>query len=285
MQIEKNLYTDISIETVTIRREGARDLPMKVFRPQTWTPDDRRTGLIFWFGGGFYKNDMDHFRMQSEYFAHKGLVVFTPDYRLTVEDGVKIPDCLYDGRCAWNYVFENAAHFGVDSRKLVVSGGSAGGMIAAAGVMLSELWEQTPPAMPCAMVLFNPALELIPTGEPLPKNMVGESGEEISGDAAHVFRSFGDDVTQHPEKYSCPAHIRPGLPPALILQGADDPLCTAVRHFAEAYRRAGNYVEVEEYPGCTHGFFNPGRSENNFYYEQTKHRMEMFLIEQGLLKY
>lgn len=283
MQIQKNLYTDLSIERITISRSDVRDLPMKVFLPQSWTPNDRRPGIIFWFGGGFCKNDMDHFRMQSEYFAHKGLVVFTPDYRLTVEDGVKISDCLYDGRCALKYIMENAAHFGVNQEKLVVSGGSAGGMIAASTVILSELWQTPPCCAPYAMVLFNPMLELALEKDAFGCGMVGESGEEIRADAVQLIRSCSDDMIQHPEKYSCCTHLRAGLPPALILQGTDDPLCSTVHRFAEQYRRSGNYIEVEEYPGCTHGFFNPGRSPHNFYYEQTKYRMEMFLIEQGLL--
>ena len=83
LQIEKNVYTDITIEETVIHRDRDRDLPMKVFRPGDWQPGDRRAGVVFWFGGGFYKNDMDHFRMQSEYFAHRGMVAFTPDYRLT----------------------------------------------------------------------------------------------------------------------------------------------------------------------------------------------------------
>lgn len=284
MQIVKNLYTDISIETVKIHRDNARDLPMRVFKPQSLKPGERRSAVVFWFGGGFYKNDMDHFYMQSEYFAHRGMIVFTPDYRLTVEDHVKIPDCLYDGRCALEYVLMHAEEFGADARKVVVSGGSAGGMIAAAAVVLTHLWKEKPAAAPCAMVLFNPVLEMMPPDTQIGKKMVGESGKAIDKDAAHIRQSLGSDMQDHPEKYSCLRHIEPGMPPVLMLQGMEDPLCETVRRFAQSYRAAGNYIEVEEYPGCTHGFFNPGRSERNFYYEQTKKRMEMFLLEQGLIQ-
>lgn len=283
MQIEKNVYTDITIEETVIHRDRDRDLPMKVFRPGEWQPGDRRAGVVFWFGGGFYKNDMDHFRMQSEYFAHRGMVAFTPDYRLTVEPGVKIPDCLYDGKCALAHILGYAAAYGLDPDRLVVCGGSAGGMIAAASVLLEELDVAGESAGPCAMVLFNPALEMDLGMAARAENIVGENGEAINEDMAHLRSSLGEEMMAHPEKYSCIAHVRRGLPPVLILQGTEDPVCSKNLLFCKLYREAGNYIELEEYLGCVHGFFNPGRSERNFYYYQTRKRMEMFLIEQGLL--
>lgn len=284
MENIKNLYSDIWIGDEVIHRDKGRDLPLRVFKPRDWKPQDRRAGIIFWFGGGFYKNDMDHFRMQSEYLAHRGMVVFTPDYRLITEEGVMITDCLFDGKCALHYVLLHADEFGVDPHRIVVSGGSAGGMIAAASVFFQWLDIREESDWPCAMVLFNPALELSGKNVLNEQKIIGESGEDISSEMDRVIKGMGKDILENPQKYSCFVQIRSGMPPALILAGTQDPLFPSCCVFAKKYRQAGNYIEVEPYDGCTHGFFNPGRSKNNFYYAQTLKRMEMFLAEQGLLE-
>ena len=100
------------------------------------------------------------------------------------------------------------------------------------------------------MVLFNPMLDLAP-GTP----------------DHHLVKNYWKTVSpQH--------HIKPGVPPALILLGSDDPevpVATA-EAFCDGIRQAGGSCEMEVYAQQSHGFFN-----TQPYLEQTNRRALAFL--------
>ncbi len=110
--IKENVYTDINIETLCYKKTPQKDLMMTVFKPESWKDGDRRPAIVFYFGGGFYKGNPSHFRMQAEYFAHLGMVALTPDYRLTTAAASDRKDCLRDGKSASRYVIDHAPDLG-----------------------------------------------------------------------------------------------------------------------------------------------------------------------------
>ena len=80
-------------------------------------------------------------------------------------------------------------------------------------------------------------------------------------------------------------HIRRGAPPAIIFHGKAD--STVPYRQAQAFdrkmREAGNRCVLEGYEGQTHGFFNFGRGENE-YFQKTLKRADEFLVSLGYLK-
>lgn len=109
------------------------------------TPDSRtKPCLMFVFGGGFVggRRDNASFLSYFEYYARKGYVVVSIDYRLGMKKAMQagtlseetFPEAwittlamatgdLYD---ATAYVFDHASAWGVDKTRIVASGSSAG---------------------------------------------------------------------------------------------------------------------------------------------------------------
>lgn len=71
--------------------------------------------------------------MFAKAFAARGFVGIAPDYRVrTAPDADPtgtIQDIVSDGRAALAWTGEHAAQYGIDPRRIVLAGGSAGGML------------------------------------------------------------------------------------------------------------------------------------------------------------
>ena len=61
------------------------ELKLHVFYPPGWKATDRRPVIVFFFGGGWRNGSYTQFVPQSEYFASRGIVTVSADYRIGVE--------------------------------------------------------------------------------------------------------------------------------------------------------------------------------------------------------
>ena len=71
------------------------------------------------------------------------------------------------------------------------------------------------------------------------------------------------------EKISPAHHVKPGAPPVIIFHGKADttvPYATA-EAFAAKMKAAGNRCELVGFAGQSHGFFNYGRGNNQYFIE------------------
>ncbi|MCH8193135.1 MAG: alpha/beta hydrolase fold domain-containing protein [Planctomycetes bacterium] len=250
-----------TIETFTYKTSGEKHLEIHVHYPPDWTSGDSRPAMIFFFGGGWTGGSTDQFMDQAEYFASRGMVTARADYRVKSRDGVTPDQCVEDARSAVRWLRKNAQQLGIDPKKLVSSGGSAGGHLAACMMIEKSVEAEgddlSISTVPQAMVLFNPVLSF--------------ESEQILG-------RLGDK--KHLAKRISPtAHLRKGCPPALILFGTEDRL----KVFGDSYweKAEGLGVRAEKYiaEGQGHGFFN--RSP---WKERTMKVADEFLISLGLLE-
>jgi acetyl esterase len=87
-----------------------------------------------------------------------------------------------------------------------------------------------------------------------------------------------------PESVSPLHHIRPGLPPMLIMNGDADTVTTidTARAFTRSMIDAGNRCEHVVYTGQPHSFFHPDRNDGKNFIDTTR-RMDLFLASLGLL--
>src|SRR5690349_19804634 len=58
------------------------ELYLHFFFPSDWKPDDARPAIVFFFGGGWRTGSYRAFVPQAEYFASRGLVAASADYRI-----------------------------------------------------------------------------------------------------------------------------------------------------------------------------------------------------------
>lgn len=134
-------------------------LQIHIFPPKTAAP---RPAVIFYHGGGWTGGSPEQFFPHARHFAERGLVAFSVQYRLNRERDDTTPgEAVSRAKSAYRWVRANAGRLGVDARRIVVSGSSAGGHLSAAVALLPGEGE---PCDPAAMVLFNPVTDTTPTG-------------------------------------------------------------------------------------------------------------------------
>ena len=102
------------------------------------------------------------FLFQANYFASRGIVTARADYRVKSRDGVSPDLCVEDARSAVRWLRANADKLGIDTNKVIASGGSAGGHLAFCTSIKQGLDatsdDKSISCIPQVMVLYNPAL-------------------------------------------------------------------------------------------------------------------------------
>src|SRR5690349_11822002 len=71
------------------------------------------------------------YKTTPQYFAARGLVATTPEYRIESIHHTPPERCIEDGKSAIRWVRMNARHLGIDTRRVIAGGGSSGASIAA----------------------------------------------------------------------------------------------------------------------------------------------------------
>ncbi len=249
-------------ETVTYKKIGDHELKLHIDKPADWKAADKRSAIVFFFGGGWVAGKPEQFRKQSEFLATRGMVGVRVEYR-TIPKGDKGPPvvCCQDAKSAMRYVRSHAAELGIDPQRIAGAGGSAGGHLAAFTALLEgqddPLDDVKVSCKPNALVLFNPVFN----------NGPGEWGAKRVGDR---FKEFS------------PAHnVTKGAPPTTIFIGDKDDLISVkvVKDFQQQMETAGSRCDAHIYPGAIHGFFN--RTPD---FEKTLIETDKFLASLGWLK-
>ena len=106
-------------------------LNIYIFKPAKHEGNESRTAIVFFFGGGWNGGTPQQFEQHCRYFASRGMIAMTADYRVLSRNGTKADACVMDGKSAIRWVRTNARKLGVDPDRIVAGGGSAGGHVAA----------------------------------------------------------------------------------------------------------------------------------------------------------
>lgn len=241
---------------------GDARLELWIYKPADWKATDKRSGIVFYHGGGWSGGNPTAFARQCEKLAARGMVAMSVQYRLTSQKGVKIEDCVKDARSAFRWVTTHAAELGIDPAKIAAGGGSAGGHLAATLVTLDQINDAADDLKvdikPAALVLFNPAVKF-----DFPKAKNNRTAEEYA------------DMMKFSPYYA----IKAGHPPTIIFHGSADttvPIQT-VRDYAAKVKELGGTCEVSVFEGRAHAFFN---KEPDVW--DTLKQADAFLQKQGL---
>jgi len=263
-------------ESLTYKTAGDAKLELFVFQPPDRKPGEKRPAILLFHGGGWRSGGPYGMAPQCRYLAERGMVAIAVQYRLVPQ--VTIEGCIRDAVSSVRWVRSNAERLGVDSSRIAVGGGSAGGHLAAAAGVLEGFDEPgedaKTSARPDAMVLFNPALVVAP---------VEGFHFELAG-GSERWAELKIILGPTPENISPYHHVRAGLPPALIMHGTADttvPFSTS-ELFSAAMKKAGNRCDLVPYQDRTHAFFNPGNSKEDF--ASTMDDCDRFFVSLGWLQ-
>lgn len=253
-----------SSSTVHVYKKiGDTSLVVEILRPSPAAAEPV-PAAIYLHGGSWTGGSRAQFAKLAQHLTQRGLVSVLVQYRLLEKDTTTPPIvCIQDARSAMRWVRANAADLGIDPKRIVAVGASAGGFLAtylAFGEGFDDPQDDISISVkPSALVLFNPVFD----------NSPGHWGHE----------RMGEDWA----RYSPMQMVKKDAPPALTMVGSNDPIATSVLEFDEKMKTVGQaYSIIRIYAGQSHGFFNY-RDGKNSYFADTLKEVDSFLVQQGFL--
>lgn len=270
-----NLYNDIINETIHFTAQDSTVRNIYLYKTSV-DNNQKKPAIVFYFGGGFIKDNPEHFKMQAEYFAHLGFICMIPHYRTMTEE-YDLSICFSDARDSFIEIVNMAEKLNIDTQRIILCGGSAGGTLAASIPMFKHFDKENESSIPAAMVLFNPVLQLTSM-----YNEEDESLVNINGDLMKI-----GDLNKKIQKnkkidlniFSPANYILEPLPKCLIMSGTQDEIVNIkeLRKFSQLYNKISECALIE-YNDCKHGFFNwNDLNIEQDYFHDTLHEMEEFL--------
>ncbi len=236
-------------DTVVPGHDGGPDVAVRVYTPHG--VDAPLPALLYIHGGGFIMGNVDEMDWPCQnYCGELGAVVVSVEYRLAPEH--PYPAGLHDCYAGLVWLHAHADELGVDSARIAVGGGSAGGGLSAAVALLAR--DLGGPAL-CFQFLQIPELDdRLETASmqqfvdtPLWNRPNAEwSWKHYLGDL-----HGSDDVPYTAAPSRC--QDLSGLPPAYISTMEFDPLRDEGILYALALMRDGVQVELHSFPGTFHG--------------------------------
>ncbi|MCI0700730.1 MAG: alpha/beta hydrolase [Planctomycetia bacterium] len=257
---ERPKLTDAKVLTAdhVYKKTTEGELTLHCFMPADWKATDKRPVIVFFFGGGWKNGSYTQFVPQSEYFASRGLVAISADYRILNKHKTTPDKAIEDAKTAIRWVRVNAAKLGIDPDKVIAAGGSAGGHLAASTALVEKFEDKNDPKASCkpnALVLFNPFLN--------------GKGRTIEG-------SDGKNIA---EAMSPTLYLKKDAPPCILFYGTSDAMLDMGKEYATKCKELGVKAELYTAADQPHGFFN--REPWNV---QTAIKADEFLTSLGYLK-
>ena len=220
------------------KKVGNSGREIEIFFPKNHAPATKAVpGIIMFHGGGWGGGHRKQFRSLCHYFSTRGLVAATVTYQLATKavankvKGTKSRKrvCITDAKSAIRWYKQNADKLGIDPRKIIAGGGSAGGHISLLATNNPGLNDPSDPkeydATVAAYLLFNPALG--------------------AGDAKDPEVDFLQ-------------HLKADFPPAIVFFGSEDNWMKKgwVPATAKMKSLGIKSTDLRIAEGMGHGFFN-----------------------------
>jgi acetyl esterase len=228
---------------------GAPDVAVRVSSPKA--RGAAVPGILYIHGGGFVTGSIDTEHAGAVRLAQAlGVVVVSVEYRLAPEH--PFPAALEDCYAALVWFHKESAALGVDTARIAISGGSAGGGLAAGLALLAR--DRGGPSI-CFQYLGIPELDDrldTPSMQRFHDTPMWSRPQAERSWQWYLGDAYGaDDVSP----YAAPARATDvtGLPPAYISTMEFDPLRDEGINYALKLLAGGVSVELHSFPGTFHG--------------------------------
>jgi len=238
------------------------DLYMDVFFPKKYDDGNSYPAIVFFFGGGWKNGSIKQFEPHAKYFSNRGMICFLADYRVKSRHQTTPFESLKDAKSAIRFIRKHAKEYHIDTTKIIASGGSAGGHLAAATALIKDFNDESDDlsisCIPDALVLFNPVID----------NGPGGYGYERIG------KRYKDFSPLH--------NIEKGAPPTIIFLGTEDKLIPVetVKYYKMVMEKVKSRCDLLLYEGEGHGFFK-FKPE---YFKKTIFEVDKFFLSLRFLK-
>ena len=228
------------------------ELAVRIYRPAGAQPDaaGQLPGIVFYHGGGWVIGSVESHDGLCRKLANRvGAVLISVEYRLAPEH--KFPAPAEDAYAAACWAAQNSNELGIDPKRLIVAGDSAGGNLAAAVCLMAR--DRGFPGLACQLLIYPATDRDFET----PSYRQYADDHFLTRDAMvwywnHYLAS--DDDAANPYAAPLQADDLSRLPPAVILTAECDPLCDDGIAYGEKLQTHGTEVIAHMAPGLLHGF-------------------------------
>ncbi|WP_458122350.1 alpha/beta hydrolase [Paenibacillus sp. Z6-24] len=248
-----------NVPQTDIYRVEDRSIPLadRQITVRLYTPTDANVhpALIFYHGGGWVLGSLDsHDELCRKLAREAECVVISVDYRLAPEH--PFPVAVWDAYDSLHYIAEHAEEYGIDAKRIAVSGDSAGGNLAAVACIIAR--DKSGPEI-CYQLLFYPSMG---NATDTPSYRENSQGYLLTADMMNWFRKCyfkQPEDENHPYASPVLSGDLSGLPPALIMTAEYDPLRDSGAEYARRLKKEGVEAEYICYDGMIHGFVTMGQ--------------------------
>lgn len=257
------------------------DTTLKIYYRQPEGKKGLKPAIIFIHGGAWTGGSANTFFPYINYFALRGMVGISIDYRLITKETDDIMNCISDCRSAIQFVKFHSKELGVDTNQIVLSGESAGGHLAACMVMLASNKSNEQSSNAKALVLFNPVLNLA-----TPTFIKYLDAKLIKQKNLNPDSLLNNPILVSKAKSISPLFLSmDAVPRTLLINGTEDKITPInfVEQFTQQLNQKGNCLTVL-LPNTSHAFAVPhykAPEETTVYSLITT---DVFLREGGYIK-
>lgn len=222
---------------------------MEVYFPPNHDPAKAKVpGVILFHGGSWTGGTLAQFRVACAYFASRGLVCATAEYQMINASRKDV--CVTDAKSAIRWFKRHATELGIDPKRIITGGGSAGGHISALATLNPGLNDPADPkdidTGVVAYLWFNPAFSL----------------DDVKAPEIDVLR-----------------YAKADLAPAIVFFGDRDSWKKGWDVAHEKWKSLGiQTIDLQIAPGQSHSFFNKDPWQT-----LTLIAADRFLVKLGLL--
>lgn len=237
----------VSVES-NISYAPHKDTVLDVYQSKRAAGGTKRAGVLVIHGGGWVDGTKESiFEILCLPYLEKGLVVVNVEYRQAA--AAVAPAAVEDALTAAEWFRNNAAKYGVDKNKIIVTGGSAGGHLALMVAMAPKQAKLGPTGKVAAVVNFYGITDVQDQLE----------GQNMRNYAVTWLPASVPDRQELARRVSPITWVRKDLPPVVTVHGDADPV-VPYEHgvdLTKALRAAGNIAELIPVPRGGHGNFGP----------------------------
>jgi acetyl esterase/lipase len=243
------------IKNIVYSRAGGIDLKLDVYRPKDLPRGTVCPTVLFVHGGAWMIGNKDHQgKPLANRLAAHGWVVVSTNYRLSPR--FTFPDHIIDVKNAIRWIREHGKEYGANPDFIVITGGSAGGHLAA----LAALTPNDPKWQPGfenvdtrvqACVPFYGAFDFTD------RNGYWKHSLLVPMIERYILKKRLRDAHAEFDAASPMSHVNEKAPPFFVIHGEMDSLAPVeeARHFVELLRAKSKApVVYAEIPGAQHAF-------------------------------
>ena len=257
LNYSQNKIQQIKPEKILYKSTNEGELNLFVYKPSEFDLKKKYSCIVFFHGGGWNSGTPEQFQRQSRYFASRGMVAVSVEYRIRNEHGTSPIQAMEDAKSALRFIRSNAKLFSINPNRIATAGGSAGGHLAAVAGNI-DLFDNsdedlTISSKPNLLILYNPVIDF--------------------GTRKWLWINNPSDAS--------PIHnISKGSPPTIILTGTNDKIVPveSIMNYKKIMESVGSRCDVILYEGAEHAFFNRGDD-----FIDTVFQTDIFLKSNGYL--